>query len=270
LHGNRLFEIFKNTAIKSKLIGKYMYDANNGLWCNTEDDFKDIVHKHLEIFTAMRWDDRKMKYVYTHTNNVSTMIPPAMERFWTLAKKGTLDCNNSIGFLLFNNGVLDCYNMKMLDFDPKYNFTKKINRDFFPENVDKSLVDELLDKLFTTAYTKGDNDVEKRDYFLEKNAIAICEGGSDKEMMTLLGDTNCGKGVFTSGLKYAFDEFVTSFNTSVLLQGSNANLEDASKWRFLIKCHDSRIMIGNEVPIESEETTNQYGKKTEKRQTFEY
>ncbi len=90
-------------------------------------------------------------------------------------------------------------------------------------------------KQFTTAYTKSDDDFEKRDYFLEKIAIAICEGGVDKEMMTMLGDTNCGKGVFTSGLKYAFDEFVTSFNTSVLLQGSNANLEDASKWRFFNK-----------------------------------
>ncbi len=33
---------------------------------------------------------------------------------------------------------------------------------------------------------------------------------------------------------------------------------------FLIKCHDSRIMIGNEISVESEETTNQYGKKQKK------
>jgi hypothetical protein len=160
--------------------------------------------------------------------------------------------------------VLDCYNMKMVDFDPKYHFTKKINRNFSPENVNKELSNEILEKLFTTAYTKGDGDFEKRDYFLEKIAIGICQGGVDKEMMTMLGDTNCGKGVFTSALKYAFDEFVTSFNTSVLIQGANANLEDASKWRFLIKCHDSRIMIGNEIPIESEETTNKYGNKQKK------
>ena len=173
LHGNRLYEIFKNTSFDSKLLGQYMYDENTGLWCNAEKDFTRIVvnqHRKKSIFTAMKWDSDKKEYVYVLTKNVSDMLKPAMKMFWTLVQNGTLDCNNSIGFLLFDNGVLDCYNMKMVDFDPKYHFTKKINRNFSPENVNKELSNEILEKLFTTAYTKGDGDFEKRDYFLEKNS----------------------------------------------------------------------------------------------------
>jgi hypothetical protein len=80
----------------------------------------------------------------------------------------------------------------------------------------------------------------------------------------MIGATNSGKGMYTFGLEQAFDEYITTFNTSVLLHGKNANLEDASKWRFLMKCHDSRVMIGNEIAIEAESSTNQYGKQRKK------
>ncbi len=265
-NGKRLYQILDHSVCKSKLMGKYMYDEHRGIWTCDEDDFRSIVYRHSSEFVQTKTD--KNGYIVEHYDrDIGTMYKNIMTYFWTLVKNGKpLNTDNNRGYLLFNNGVLDCFNWKMLPFNPKYHFTKCINRNF---DIDKDYTEDMekvKQKIFETAYTTGDGNTEKMDYFMEILAIALMEGGVDKKYLTMLGQTNSGKGVLTAFLRNSFDEFVSTFNTSVLMVGQNANLEDASKWRFLTKCYDSRIMIGNEIAIQSDDTTDAFGhrKKTER------
>lgn len=265
-NGKRLFEALKDKVNSSSLQGEFMYDDERGLWVHEEKKIKRIVYRLSDILysTKMNKDEKLVK---RNWRDLGSMYKNIMEFFWSLVDDTEeLNPDKNKGYLLFKNGVLDCYNFKMLPFSPEYNFTKRINRNF-DINKDYSEDKKLIcEKIFETAYTDGGGNTERMDYFMELLSIAIMEGGVDKRYLTMLGETNSGKGVLTSLLRKSFDEFITTFNTSVLLQGENSNLEDASKWRFLTKCYDGRIMIGNEIAIQSQDTTNAFGhkKRTEK------
>jgi phage/plasmid-associated DNA primase len=265
-NGKILYELLKDKARYSKKQGKWLYDDRKGLWTCDECHFKQIVYKHANEFVQTK-ADKDGFIVEHHERDIGTMYRNIMEYFWTLVdNQEKLNSDHNRGFLLFKNGVLDCYNMEMLPFDQKYHFTRRINRDF---DITKDYTEGMRlvkEKVFETAYTTGDGDTEKMDYFMEILAIALMEGGVDKKYLTMLGETNSGKGVLTAYLQNAFDEFVSTFNTSVLMVGQNSNLEDASKWRFLTKCYDTRIMIGNEISIQSDDTTDAFGhrKRTER------
>ena len=47
-------------------------------------------------------------------------------------------------------------------------------------------MNQLVDRLFTNACSKGDSNMEKRNYFIEKTALAVCKGGIDKETVVML------------------------------------------------------------------------------------
>ena len=265
-NGQALYEILKDKARNSEKQGKWLYDDINGLWTDKEHRFKQIVYRHSSIFIQTKIDKDGF-IVEHHERDLGSMYRNIMEYFWTLVDDcEKLNTDNNRGFLLFKNGVLDCFKMDMLPFHPKYHFTKRINREFDIEGDYTKDMEMVKQKIFETAYSKGDGNTEKMDYFMEILAVALMEGGVDKKYLTMLGETNSGKGVLTAFLQNAFDEFVSTFNTSVLMVGQNSNLEDASKWRFLTKCYDTRIMIGNEIAIQSDDTTNAFGhkKKTER------
>jgi len=264
-NGRALFEALKDKVNKSKLQGRFMYDDEQGLWVYTQDEIRAIVYRHSSLFISTKMD--KDGTVYRVKRDLYSMYEGIMKWFWGLVPfTDELEPDDNRGFLLFKNGVLDCYNFEMLPFDPKYNFTKCINRNFDANKDYTENMKLIREKIFETAYTDGNGDTEKMDYFMEILSVALMEGGVDKRYLTMLGETNSGKGVLTALLRKSFDEFISTFNTSVLLQGSNADLEDASKWRFLTKCYDTRMMIGNEIAIQSQDTTNAFGhkKRTEK------
>ena len=261
-NGRALYEILKDKTRESEEQGKWMYDDLKGLWTPQDKHFKRIVYRHAGIFVQTK-TDKDGFVIEHHERDIGSMYRNIMEYFWTLVDNSDkLNSDKNRGFLLFKNGVLDCFNMEMLPFDPKYDFTKRINRDF---DIDKDYTEDMAkvkQKIFETAYTTGDGNTEKMDYFMEILAVALMEGGVDKEYLTMIGETNSGKGVLTTFLQNAFDEFISTFNTSVLMVGQNSSLEDSSKWRFLTFCYDTRIMIGNEIAIQSDESNDAFGHKT--------
>tara|TARA_R100001198_G_C5235697_1_gene213693 strand:- start:338 stop:2857 length:2520 start_codon:yes stop_codon:yes gene_type:complete len=263
-NGRVLYEILKDSVLKTKKQGRWMFDDLKGIWTCDEDDFETIVYRHSSEFVQTK-TDKDGFIIEHHERDMGTMYRNIMKYFWTLVDiNDPLNADNNRGFLLFKNGVLDCFNMEMLPFDPKYHFTKRINRCFDIEKDHTENMQLVKQKIFETAYTTGNGDTEKMDYFMEILSVALMEGGVDKKYLTMLGETNSGKGVLTKFLGNAFDEFISTFNTSVLLLGQNSNLEDSFKWRFLTKCYDTRIMIGNEIDIQSDDTTDAFGHKKKK------
>jgi hypothetical protein len=78
----------------------------------------------------------------------------------------------------------------MLDFDPKYRFTKRIERDF---NIDVDYRDGY-NKFFERLYNKQFTDNEKKFCFIGKLARGIAGEYKDQEFVLGIGDTSCGKG----------------------------------------------------------------------------
>ena len=261
LHSTRLLELFEGKAFQTPA-GNFMYDEETGLWVHRDADVLRVVQRHGAIFQVWKYNHDEDTYVPNNSRPLGALIKDALPLFWCQCPKQSLDSENNKGYLLFDNGVLDGYTSKLLPFDAKYHFTRKIHYVYDPITVSARDIEQVVSVLFDTAYTKGDGDFEKRDYFLEKLSRAIFEGGVDKEFIVMLGETNSGKGALTLALGEAFMEYVETFSTSVLLQGSNANLEDARKWTFLAKCYDARLMIGNEISMGTQETTNAYGRRT--------
>ena len=261
LHSTRLLELFEGKAYQTPA-GNFMYDDTTGLWVHTEADVLRVVQRHGPVFQVWRHNQDKDTYVPNNSRPLGALIKDALPLFWCQCPKQPLDCGNNRGYLLFDNGVLDGYTNTLLPFDAKFHFTRKIHYSYDPDTVFPRDIEHVVSVLFDTAYTKGDGDFVKRNYFLEKLSSAMFEGGVDKEFIVMLGETNSGKGALTLALGEAFMEYVETFSTAVLLQGKNASLEDALKWKFLVKCYDARLMIGNEISMETQETTNAYGKKT--------
>jgi hypothetical protein len=267
INGNRLYELMKGRCNLSKELGKFMYDDQSGIWVTDADEMMRIVYRFQSEFIQTKETENGRKISYSR--DFGNMVGNIMKQFWMkVPKSDPIDSDNNRGYLLFNNGVLDCYEFKMLPFDQKYHFTKKICRDFNPDSVSQEIVDDLKQRIFESAYTDGSGDTTKMDYFMEILSIALMEGSVDKKMMTMLGETDCGKGVLTQLLSLAFGEYVSFFNTNILLKGTNANIEDASQWRFLIPCYDTRLMIGNEIAVKCEEDLNGFGKREKREVPF--
>ena len=267
INGNRLYQLMKDRYNLSKELGKFMYDDQNGIWVTDPDDMMRIVYRFQSEFIQTKETESGRKISYSR--DFGNMVGNIMKQFWMkVPKTDPIDTDNNRGYLLFNNGVLDCFEFKMLPFDQKYHFTKKINRDFNPDSVSQEIVDDLKQRIFESAYTDGSGDTTRMDYFMEILSIALMEGGVDKKMMTMLGETDCGKGVLTQLLSLAFGEYVSFFDTNILLKGTNANIEAASQWRFLIPCYDTRLMIGNEIAVKCEEDLNGFGKREKREVPF--
>ena len=136
----------------------------------------------------------------------------------------------------------------MLDFDPKYKFTKRIERDF---NIDVDYSDGY-NKIFERLYNKQFTDDEKKFYFIEKLARGIAGEYKDREFVLGIGETSCGKGKQTMLLQNSFGGYVADFNGEELLVKKNNNSDTARDLSFIADIFDSRISISNELEIKVE------------------
>ena len=142
----------------------------------------------------------------------------------------TFDVSKSKGFFLFNNGVLDLKNYKMIPKSSHYNFLDMINRDYTVDNYEK-LENEILTKLFDTPFV----DKIKRDYFIQLIARGICGHVEDRQFLFATGDTACGKTTLTKLLKNTFSNHVTDFNNQHLVAkvgNTESELKTTSKVNF--------------------------------------
>lgn len=267
VHAAKWLDIFSGKIYRTKA-GVFIYDENNGMWTNDDTEMYRVVSKYArDIFVDVVDGDEKktMKSMYNNAHSLVVALSPQIK---------FLDMKKNRGYFLFNNGVLDCMTMEMKPFHPDYFFTRKINRDFNPDNINTDDENAVVDKMFNTAYTvpgsepntdaqylfKGDFDTTKRDYFMEKLARGFILGGFDKEFLLALGETNCGKGMLTQLFEKTFDEYVDTFNTTNLLVQKNSSMEDERKWAWIAKLWDRRLVIGNEIPNNTEDTRNAKGR----------
>jgi hypothetical protein len=120
-----------------------MYDEDNGLWSLDETTHRKICLKYAkELFINIYEKDEKKTFdalFNTSYKNVKALSPKIDN--WIKDDAQT-------GYLLFKNGVLDMKNYIMLDFDPKYKFTKRIERNFDINNDYSNGYKQILERLY--------------------------------------------------------------------------------------------------------------------------
>jgi len=255
IHCENILQCFQNKFYKTDM-GLIMYLENKGHWTNSEDDMMTEIAAHSsEIFVNVTKRDKYKTFMQCFV--------PAFK----LAKNGVeiLDANIDIyasnkGFLLFQNGVLDMKNQKILPWKPSYFFMFRIEREYLPLDIcgikcgrklDKQ---NVIEKLFDNPITeKG-----KRDYVLEVLARGVAGEITDKEFLLMIGESNCGKGMITRLCQNALGSFVTSFDGKNLI-GARNGAENEKNNAWLVPIFNKRLAFVNEVEMGSEQKANNFG-----------
>jgi len=154
------------------------------------------------------------------------------------------DCNfmknSTRGFIPFNNGVWDFQQRRLLPFDSKFFFDKKLPWDF--GDVDEQLVQEIRDKLIDGVFGK------LGEYYLRVLARAIAGNVEDKNFIVAIGDSNSGKGCNTDALFGAFPGFVANINASNFAY-KKSDGDGAKNRSWMVGCSRARALVCNEISM---------------------
>ena len=232
----KMYNVFGNLVI---------YDEDTGMW------YVDSKHKVIrrccikyanKLFPVLNEGDEKKDFNTIFTNCVKSIISltPDDDEFF--------NNDTQIGYLLFNNGVLDMKKFELLPFDPKYRFTKKINRDFDTSRDYSAGYKQIFDRLYNKQFT----DTLKRDYFLQLLSRGVAGEYKDRVFGTMIGETACGKGKQTALLSNAFEGYIGTFSGEELLVKKNSNSEVARGLSFILSIYDTRLSLSNELKIEQQ------------------
>lgn len=218
--------------------GLYIYSEEDGLWSLEEDEHYRTLTRHPVISTDLKDNGGETETAFYNlmrgAYKLLRSIAPRVDEF---------DLDPSIGYLLFDNGVLCLKTGQMTAKNPDFHFTRKINRSY-NANVDRSaLENQIVVRLFQNPIP----DTEKVDYLLYLLSRGIAGQYSDRVSVAIIGDTACGKGKLRDLMLTAFGTFVGEFMTDYLLykQGFEKESEDRNKW--LLKVADRRIIFGSEM-----------------------
>ena len=114
----------------------------------------------------------------------------------------------------------------------------------------------MLDPIFTVVDGAEDYDlrVKVRDAWMTKMCRIMGGFIEDKEAVVNNGDRNCGKGVLSDALKFAFGEYVTASNSENFSSKHN-NDEEAKKNSFMYDFQFARAVMCNEVSLKENGVT---------------
>jgi hypothetical protein len=233
INADNLKEVFKDRLFITK-VGLMVYDDKLGVWSANPED-------HYRIFL-----DNYREFPIRNPISFETTFKPVIKILNVISPKNDNFFNDSdIGYLLFNNGVLDMKKFKMLQFSPDYRFTKRNNRDF--DTKKEYDTETLMERIFETMLT----DQVKRDYFLQLLARGIAGEYKDRQFFQLVGKTACGKTLITKLFKLTFQNLIGFFNAENFLK-KLGNGDTERDWTFMMDIYDCRICFSSEMEDKSE------------------
>ena len=148
--------------------------------------------------------------------------------------------------LCFDDGYYDFKLAKFIKGFDNVMTTKKISRGFpikIQEDID-TVFKEVLNPIF------NDN-IELRDYFIYYIARGLAGHIEDKTWAVGQGERNCGKGCLGDLLKNAFEGYVKTTNSENFIMKQGAKGDEAKNLSWLMDFCFTRLMITNEITIDS-------------------
>ena len=247
-----LLNIFQNRLVSFK--GRIFY-KNGNIWIHDIEKIKDILLYYILQSNIGYWTTIA-GFVYYCKN-----ITSAKRVLDTLLVKVRVENNDPDLYnkfhkttknrICFKDGVLDFnakrfYTWSEIDFD--YYTTIMINMDYknYFDNPDFDTINDIKTKIFNNMYG---NNTDLALHFLSR---AIAGNYEDKNFATYLGNRDSGKGVQYDILKYAFEDYVSTFELGNLLYNRMTsgmeNVDCSKKLYWLIDLEFVRLAISQEIP----------------------
>lgn len=150
---------------------------------------------------------------------------------------------NNRGYLPFLNGIWNMKEKKLYNYDelPNIHFFYIINRNLNEINKDK--YEEFMNKVINPIFPKQ----IERDYFAHTTSRTIAGHNEDKKWFGVSGLRDCGKGMLTLNMSYAFEKYFGTFNAKCLVKVKNSNQEPSRALGWLIDHIITRALWSNEI-----------------------
>lgn len=120
-----------------------------------------------------------------------------------------------------------------------------IKRNFgeYFKNPDEAMISEVKTKIYDSLYGS------ERDRALHFLSRAITGNNQDKSWGMYVGNRDCGKGIQYDNLKYAFGDYVSTFNLSNVTRSRiTMSVEDSKSFYWLLALEHTRLAIAQETP----------------------
>jgi hypothetical protein len=256
--GNILFDELKHILKSYKRRLFYLF---KNIWIYDEETIKDIImqyifNSNIQSYSALAGFIPVCKSLTNAKKYMETLFikikvdneDPDLYTKFHLSTKGKL---------CFNDGILDFINKKFMTWeevnnitDEKYKIytTVKINKNFkqYFENPNEKVMEDITTKIFNTAYGN------KTDLIFHFLSRALSGHYEDKRFASYLGNRNSGKGVEYDLLKFAFEDYVSTFELGNLLYNRQTsgqeNVDCSKKLYWLIDLEFVRLAINQEIP----------------------
>jgi hypothetical protein len=236
----------------------------DNIWIYDENKIKDIVMQYIFNSNIYSYNETTgFVPVCKSLNNAKKYLETLFIRIQV--ENEDIELYNKFhlstkGKLCFNDGVLDFINKKFITWEEvnkitdekdKIYTTIKINKNFkhYFDNPNEKDMKDITNKIFNTSY--GD----KTDLAFHFLSRALAGHYEDKRFATYLGNRNCGKGVLYDLLKFAFEDYVNTFELGNLLYNRQTsgqeNVDCSKKLYWLIDLEFTRLAINQEIPDSS-------------------
>jgi len=233
INANTILEYFDKMIYRTSS-GLFIYDEMNGKWSNNKDEHFRILETNSHKFAIK--SKKSFYMIYENAMKLIRVKAPENLNFFNDA---------DIGFLLFNNGVLDMTNYKILDFSPDYHFTKGINRKFETKEYKWG---DLKETMFDTMFS----DDFKKNYFLYILARAIGGNWTDRQTAMLIGNTACGKSTLIRLIMNCFESYIGTFLMENMVKKKNQSSESERDNAWLCNIYNCRIAFSSELKLQVE------------------
>lgn len=155
--------------------------------------------------------------------------------------------------ICFDDGVLDFKNKSFTLWEniqpPNEVFTTiKIKRNFkdYFDNPNRAVIDEIKENIFKPLYGKK---LETALHFLSR---ALAGHHGDKRWSTYLGNRHCGKSLEYDIMRFAFEQYVTTFELGNMLYCRRSagleNVDCSKKLYWLLDLEFVRLAVSQEIP----------------------
>ena len=223
------------------------YVKYNNIWSCDEKNVKSIIYGWVFNTTMKRYTiPPKFMFYNRDKTYINKCIDIIWENWFSFIPNNSNFINDMLlrskEYLPFLNGVYSMREKKLINYDDcDIQFTQQILRDF-PKYNEKAL-NQLMEKVIIPILP--DEDERKYFFFCLSRALAGCY--EDKKWFINRGSRNSGKGVFTKLLQNAFQIFIGTFNSGVLVKKANENSDEAKNLSWVVKLKDKRLILSNEI-----------------------
>jgi len=157
--------------------------------------------------------------------------------------------SSNIGKLCFNNGYWDFGLNKLCKYEDNKNLhtTIKIRRNYNQGNI--NIKQQIYERVL---YPIFNNDKDMMTVWLNYISRGMAGHIEDKSWAVNTGERNCGKSVLGGLISDTFESYVRATNSENFLYKNTAT-DSAKQLSWLVPCEFKRLLITNEITIDSED-----------------